>query len=73
MGFLLLWLSKAAETDALLHHSKEYKKLLAAPDFHEERSIQRQAHKDNPDLADAWKEEEHKENADDDSEFETVK
>ena len=73
MGFLLLWLSKAADTDALLHHSKDYKRFLAMPDFQEERSIQRMIHKDNPDLADAWQEEEHKENADDDSEFETVK
>ena len=73
MGFLLLWLSRGHAIDALLHHSKDYKKILAMPAFHEERSTERRKHKDNPDLAEAWKEEEPKENADDDSEFETVK
>ena len=76
MGLLLLWLAKSGDTDhagALLHHSKEFKKLLAMPEFHMERSIQRTTHKGNPDLADVWHEEAEKENPDDDSEFETVK
>ena len=54
MGFLLLWLAEAVDTDAILHHSREFKAMLAMPEYHEERKKQRDKAKDNPDLADVW-------------------